>query len=224
MKHVRTTGTEEFAVLRQQMVRRHLRSRGISDERVLKVMGEVRREEFVTEQCRDGAYADSALPIECGQTISQPYTVAFMCEAANLSVNEKVLEIGTGSGYGAAVLSRLCREVHTVERIPELSMTAAERLKRLGFDNVHVHTANGTLGVSGDSPFDAIIVTAGAIELPTPYVEQLSEGGRIVIPIGRTPRSQVMRRFTLQEGKLTEECLGCFAFVPLIGEHGWSPD
>lgn len=213
--------TEDYTKLRKAMVRRQLRTRGITDQRVLKAMGEVPREEFVGKLDRHAAYADSALPIECEQTISQPYTVAFMCEAARLSEDDKVLEIGTGSGYGAAVLSRLCREVHTVERIPILSKIAADRLQRLGFENVHVHTANGTFGAPDVSPFDAIIVTAGANDLPTPYVRQLAEGGRVVIPLGSTPRSQTMFRFTLNDDELIEEDLGNFAFVPLIGEHGW---
>lgn len=206
---------------RQLMVRNQLVGRGIEDARVLQAMGEVPREKFVGELWQHAAYADGALPIECGQTISQPFTVAYMCEAAQIMPEDKVLEIGTGSGYGAAVLSRLCREVHTVERIPTLSKLAAERLDRLGFGNVQVHTANGSLGVPNEEPFDAILVTAGAEALPTPYVSQIRDGGRIVIPLGGTLHSQVMYRFTRQGDHLHTDNLGNFAFVPLIGEHGW---
>ena len=212
--------TDEFADQRAEMVRRHLEGRGIRDRRVLQAMREVPREEFVGELYRDAAYDDNALPIESGQTISQPFTVAFMCEAAQLSDQDKVLEVGTGSGYGAAVLGRLCREVHTVERIPALSKMAADRLQQLGFENVHVHTADGTLGVPNASPFDAIVVTAGAESLPETYVDQLADGGRIVIPLG-TSRGQIMYRFTLYNGELHKENLGYFAFVPLVGSHGW---
>lgn len=209
---------------RQRMVQQQLQRRGIYDERVLQVMQEVPREEFVAEDWRDAAYEDRPLPIEWGQTISQPYTVAFMCEAAQIKPDDKVLEIGTGSGYGAAVLSRLCREVHSVERIPPLGKLAAERLERLGYANVRVHIADGTLGAPNEAPFDAIIVTAGAETLPTPYLDQIADGGRIIIPLGRTSRSQAMYRFTLHDEELQEEHLGGFAFVPLIGEYGWSDD
>lgn len=204
------------------MVDAQLERRGIQDPRVLAAMSRVPREAFVLERWRDAAYADGALPIECGQTISQPFTVAFMCEAARLADTEKVLEIGTGSGYGAAVLSLLCREVHTVERIASLGERAARKLSELGFANVHVHIADGTLGWPPDAPYDAIVVTAGASALPTPYLDQLAEGGRIVIPLGDTPHGQTMYRFTLGAGELYTQNLGSFAFVPLIGEHGWS--
>lgn len=214
--------SDHWETSRQKMVESQLRSRGISDPRVLDTMSRVLREEFVLPDQKQFAYHDCALPIDCSQTISQPYTVAFMCEAAQLTGNENVLEIGTGSGYGAAVLSLLAREVHTVERIPELVEQASERLTRLGFSNVHVYTADGTLGVPEAGPFDAIIVTAGAESLPEPYVEQLNEGGRIIIPVGSEFMGQTMYRYTLKNGKLTQESLGAFAFVPLIGEYGWS--
>jgi protein-L-isoaspartate(D-aspartate) O-methyltransferase len=207
--------------VRQRMVRTQLESRGIKDERVLSAMAQIPREEFVSSNWRDAAYADSALPIDCGQTISQPFTVALMCEAAQITEDNKVLEIGTGSGYGAAVLSRLCREVHTVERIPTLGQQAAERLQRLGYSNVHIHMADGTLGLPNEAPFDAIIVTAGANAVPKPFLDQLCDGGRIIIPLGRIPHSQTMYRFTLKDGNLHMENLGGFAFVPLVGEHGW---
>lgn len=212
---------DHYSTCRFQMVQNQLEARGIQDRRVLQAMAQIPREEFVGKFYQDTAYADNALPIACEQTISQPYTVAFMCEAARLTDQDKVLEIGTGSGYGAAVLSRLCREVHTVERIPTLSKIAADRLYRQGVKNVHVHTADGTLGLPAESPFDAIVVTAGAEALPEPYAEQLVDGGRIVIPVGSS-RSQIMHRYTLCDGKLSQENLGTFSFVPLIGEYGWA--
>ncbi len=206
---------------RQRMIHSQLALRGIYDQRVLEAMRDVPREEFVLDDCRGAAYADGALPIDCGQTISQPFTVALMCEAARLAPGDTVLEIGTGSGYGAAVLSLLAREVHTVERIPQLAHQAAQRLQRLGYLNVVVHLADGTLGWPPGSPYDAIVVTAAAANLPMPYRDQLREGGRIVIPLGGSMQSQTMHRFTLRAGTLHQEQLGGFAFVPLIGEYGW---
>lgn len=203
------------------MVRKQLVARGIDDPRVLDAMARVEREAFVSPEFRHMAYDDNALPIECGQTISQPFTVAFMIAAAQISESDKVLEIGTGSGYGAAVISLLAREVHTVERIALLVETSSERLHRLGYQNVHVHKADGTLGLFDEAPFDVIIVTAGAKRLPQPYVDQLSEGGRILIPIGATQCSQTMYRFTLQRDKLVKKNLGRFAFVPLVGANSW---
>lgn len=213
--------TELFARQRREMVEQQLRRRGLRDERVLQAMLTVPREEFVPAPLRESAYDDCALPIGQGQTISQPFTVAFMIEALQLRGDERVLEIGTGSGYAAAVLSLASGEVYTVERIPELAAAAAERLARLGYHNVHVKIGDGTLGLPEAAPFDGIIVTAGAPELPAPYREQLAPGGRIVIPIGDSPRSQLMYRYTKQNGTLTSECLGGFAFVPLVGRHGW---
>jgi protein-L-isoaspartate(D-aspartate) O-methyltransferase len=210
-----------FTEIRHQMVQDQLRARGIENERVLRAMAEVPREEFVTTPLRDVAYADGALPIACGQTISQPFTVAFMCEAAQISAADKVLEIGTGSGYGAAVLSRLCREVHTVEHIEQLGKHAARRLQQLGYVNAHVHEANGTLGLQKEAPFDAIVVTAGAAETPKPLLDQLRDGGRIIIPLGNVPTCQNLYRITRRSDDVQIENLGGFAFVPLIGEHGW---
>lgn len=216
--------TRDGETNRQRMVRTQLAARGIDDQRVLDAMARVTRESFVSPDWQDAAYNDQALPIECSQTISQPFTVAFMIEAAQITENDKVLEIGTGSGYGAAVLSHLAGEVHTVERISLLVETSSKRLRELGYSNVRVHEADGTLGLPEHAPYDAIIVTAGAITLPPPYIEQLSDGGRVVIPIGSTRRTQMMTRFTLRRGQLVKEELGCFAFVPLIGAHGWQSD
>ena len=205
---------------RAWMVLQQIATRGLTDHRVLEAMSEVPREEFVPEAFQHAAYDDCPLPIGYGQTISQPFTVAFMCEATELTGTESVLEIGTGSGYAACVLSCLAREVHTVERIPELAQEAQKRIERLGYDNVHVYVADGTLGLAEQSPFDGIVVTAGAPALPQGYVDQLAEGGRIVMPIGNR-FSQSMCRFTKRRGELHREDLGAFAFVPLIGTNGW---
>lgn len=193
-----------------------LRRRGIIDPRVLEAMLQVPREEFVLPQHLSSAYDDCALPIICGQTISQPYTVAFMCEAARIGAEDAVLEIGTGSGYGAAVLSWIARSVETVERIPELAERASEILLRLGYDNIRVHLDDGTLGWAEQAPYDAILVTAGAETLPEAYHRQLAEGGRLVIPIGSRPGSQTMYRFTRQGDRFLTESLGGFSFVPLV--------
>lgn len=206
---------------RERMVQNQLVARGIHDRRVVDAMSRVPREEFVPQQLQSEAYEDWPLPIGYGQTISQPYTVALMTEALQLEGPEKVVEIGTGSGYAAAVLACLANKVHTVERIPLLAQQAERRLARLGFGNVQVHTANGTLGLPTHAPFDGIVVTAGAEELPKPYVQQLAVGGRIVIPIGKTRNSQVLYRFTRRGRELDVDNLGRFAFVPLIGEYGW---
>ncbi len=214
--------SENWESLRQQMLVNHIQPRGINDSRVLDSMRQVPREEFVLPDQQKASYHDCALPIEYNQTISQPFTVAFMCQAAQLKGDERVLEIGTGSGYGAAILSLLANQVHTVERIPILQEQAAERLQRLGYSNIHFHTADGTLGVPEAAPFDAIIVTASAASLPEPYLNQLKPGGRIIIPIGNKHSAQAMFRYTLINGELSEENLGAFTFVPLIGEYGWS--
>jgi protein-L-isoaspartate(D-aspartate) O-methyltransferase len=211
----------EFGERRRIMIERHLKARGITDRRVLEAMSQVRREEFVPEDLREAAYDDCALPIGFGQTISQPYTVAFMCQSLKLKENATVLEIGTGSGYGAAVLSCLAAKVFTVERIPELAARARETLSRLGFANVDVREANGTLGLPEEAPFDGIVVTAGAEALPETYLQQLADGGRVVIPIGSHSYGQTLYRYTRKQGELFVEDLGGFAFVPLIGRYGW---
>ncbi|MCA9032176.1 MAG: protein-L-isoaspartate(D-aspartate) O-methyltransferase [Planctomycetaceae bacterium] len=209
---------------REAMVADQLAARGLTDQRVLSAMNVIPREHFIPAQLREHAYLDGALPIGDGQTISQPYTVAFMCEALHTTPTDRILEIGTGSGYGAAVLSQLAKEVHTIERIPELADAAAEKLRQLGINNVFVHIGDGTLGLPEAGPFDGIIVTAGGEQLPRCYVQQLKDGGRIVIPLGETMRQQSMCRFTRQRDNLYREDLGSFAFVPLIGAEGWHVD
>jgi protein-L-isoaspartate(D-aspartate) O-methyltransferase len=211
-----------YAELRRRMVDEDLREHGISDPRVLAAMGEVPREEFVLPELRAAAYDDCPLPIGHDQTISQPFTVAFMAQALQLTGDEKVLEIGTGSGYGAAVLGKLSAQVYTIERISPLAQQARERLVRLGYGNVHVITGDGTLGLPDHAPFEGIVATAGAAALPYAYVQQLCDGGRIVIPLGSYRHSQTMYRFTRLPGELKVENLGGFAFVPLIGKFGWT--
>jgi protein-L-isoaspartate(D-aspartate) O-methyltransferase len=203
------------------MVEAQLRQNGIYDERVLAAMSSVPREEFVPAASRDCAYGDCPLPIGHGQTISQPFTVAFMCQALQLRGHERILEIGTGSGYAAAVLSLLASKVFTIERIEELAAAAVARLKRLGYRNVEVIAGDGTLGFLQAAPFDAIVATAAAGQLPLPYPAQLADGGRIVMPIGGESFDQCMYRFTKRGNELRAENLGGFAFVPLIGEFGW---
>jgi protein-L-isoaspartate(D-aspartate) O-methyltransferase len=213
-----------FDLARHNMVVQQLERRGIRDPRVLEAMEWVPREEFVPAELQSLTYEDRALPIGLEQTISQPYTVAFMCQEARLSAHDKVLEIGTGSGYGAAVLSLLAREVHSVERIAEFCRTAQERLARLGYKNVRVYLDDGTQGLPQEAPFNAIIVTAGAELLPDAYQQQLADGGRIVIPIG-PPAYQQMVRLTRHGDHFNRDDLGSFGFVPLIGgnEPNYSP-
>lgn len=213
--------TDEFKQRRWRMVENQLRPRGIRQPRVIQAMLEVPREEFVPEELRNHAYDDCAEPIGDGQTISQPFTVAFMAEQADLHGDEKVLEVGTGSGYGAAILSRLAAEVHTIERLPAFAHRAAATLHRLGITNVSVHIGDGSLGFAEQAPYDAIIVTAGAAYLPPAYAAQLVEGGRIVIPIGGFENRQHLYCFRRHRDTLVKEDLGAFAFVPLIGDDAW---
>jgi protein-L-isoaspartate(D-aspartate) O-methyltransferase len=199
------------------MVEEQLIPRGIRDSRVLTAMARVPREEFVPAFLRDLAYTDQPLLIGYEQTISQPCIVAMMTEALTLEGRERVLEIGTGSGYQTAVLAELCRTVFSVERIPELSLRAELTLDRLGYRNIQLRFGNGTLGWPDEAPFDAIIVTAGAASLPPAFREQLVEGGRLVIPLG-PQGSQVLHRFVRRDGELADESLGRVAFVPLVNE------
>ena len=209
---------DDLLAAKRRMLDRHLRARGITDERVLAAMERVPREEFVPEPLRSRAYDDCALSVEFGQTISQPYTVAFMAQAAGLQGHERVLEIGTGTGYGAAVLGELAAEVFSIERWPELYESATQRLERLGIDNVRTKLGDGSKGWVEQASFDAIVVTAAAEQLPTAYREQLAEGGRIIIPIGKPGGGQTMFRFTQRNKELCEESLGLFSFVPLVSD------
>lgn len=202
------------------MVERQLRRRGIHDERVLAAMGEVPREQFVPEGLRGQAYADAALPIAEGQTISQPWIVAAICQALGLSGAELVLEVGTGSGYSAAVLSLLAAHVVSIERHEPLSQAAAGVLAELGIANVELVVGDGSLGVPERAPFDAIACHATAPAPPPALLGQLAEGGRLVVPIasGEADMLTVLRR---QDERISEEVLGPCRFVPLIGEEGF---
>jgi protein-L-isoaspartate(D-aspartate) O-methyltransferase len=207
---------------RAEMVELQLRGRGIVDERVLAAFRHVPREAFVPRELAEFAYRDTALPLAQGQTISQPYVVALMVEALQLRGHERVLEIGAGSGYAAAILSQVAREVFTVERIETLAEAAREKLAGLGYENVHVLHGDGTLGWREHAPYDAIAVAAGGPEVPQALLDQLAVGGRLVIPVGPDASSQVLLRVT-REGlsQYRDESLGPVRFVPLIGEQGW---
>jgi protein-L-isoaspartate(D-aspartate) O-methyltransferase len=210
---------------REEMVRTQIAARGVRDPRVLEAMRTVPREGFVPPELAEFAYNDSPLPIESQQTISQPYIVALMTEALALEPGDRVLEIGTGSGYAAAVLARIAREVYTVERHEELARVASRRLRTLGFENVHVLHADGTLGWPDHAPFDAIVVAAGGPKIPPSLIEQLAIGGRLVIPVGEGRDFQKLVRITrTADGRLQEEDLGEVRFVPLIGVQGWEPE
>ena len=204
------------------MVREHLMDRGIKDPRVLQAMTKIPRHRFVDSALADRAYNDEPLPIGERQTISQPYMVAFMSEALELTGGERVLEIGTGSGYQTAVLAELCLNVFSVEKFGPLAEKARGLLDELNYYNVALHVGDGTLGWSEHAPFDAIIVTAGSPELPRPLIAQLSIRGRIVLPIGNE-RSQMLKRFQRTVSGLQEEGLGDCRFVKLLGRYGW-PD
>jgi protein-L-isoaspartate(D-aspartate) O-methyltransferase len=211
---------EEYQPLRDVMVATQLIPRGIKDERVLRAMRKVPRHLFMPESARYSAYEDMAMSIGEGQTISQPYMVAIMTELLELTGVEKVLEIGTGSGYQAAILAELAAEVYTMERIAALADRASERLRALGYENIHVIIGDGTQGISNVAPFDRIIVTAAAPTLPPPLISQLKEGGIIVAPVGER-FSQILLKGRKVNDHLAEEYHTPCAFVPLIGEHGW---
>lgn len=214
-----------FAQLRDRMVKVQLAGRGIRDGRVLSAMAQVPRERLVEPGFEEFAYEDGALPIAHAQTVSQPYIVALMTEAAELNPADKVLEIGTGSGYATAVASRLARTVHTIERHGDLASVAADHLSSLGYTNCVVHTADGTRGLPEEAPFDAILVAAGGPAIPEPLKQQLAIGGRLVIPVGDFEHEQSLLRLTRRSDfEYEEEAFGAVRFVPLIGEHGWAED
>jgi protein-L-isoaspartate(D-aspartate) O-methyltransferase len=208
---------------RQVMVETQIKRRGVLDPRVLAAMAKVPRHRFIPPHLREQAYSDYPLPIGEEQTISQPYIVALMTEALELTGPEKVLELGTGSGYQAAVLGELAAEVFTIERIPPLARLAEQVLASLGYANVHVIVADGTLGWSAEAPFDAILVTAGSPQVPPPLLDQLGMGGRLVIPVGDRYTQTLTRVRRTPEG-LQHEYLGGCRFVKLIGRHGWQAD
>ncbi len=211
----------DFRSLRERMVEGQLVMRGIRDERVLDAMRRVPRHEFAGQWNAEKAYDDMALPIGAGQTISQPYMVALMTELLELKGGEKVLEIGTGSGYQTAVLAELAAEVCTVEYVPELSIRAEEKLRSLGYSNIKFKVGNGSLGWPEAAPFQGMIVTAGAPQIPAPLFEQLdNDGGVIVIPVGSRD-SQKLIKGRKYAGRFFEEFQTYCVFVPLLGEYGW---
>jgi protein-L-isoaspartate(D-aspartate) O-methyltransferase len=205
---------------RRAMIETQLRRRGIHETRVLAAMGAVLRHEFVPSDFRKRAYEDAPLPIGDGQTISQPYIVAAMTVALRLRNSDRVLEIGTGCGYQAAVLASLAKEVFTIEYRSELATSAAERLARLGYANVHVHCGDGTLGLPEFAPFYAILVAAAAPAAPAPLLAQLAEGGRMVVPVGSIENQELRLVERVNDKFRTTTLEGCH-FVPLVGAHGW---
>lgn len=202
------------------MVDDQIITRGVRDERVLAALRKVPRHEFLPEAIRGMAYVDNALPIGEGQTISQPYMVGLMTELLALKGHERVLEIGTGSGYQAAVLAELCEKVYTVERIKTLADRARQTLDRLGYRSVAIKVYDGTYGWKDMAPYDAILVTAGSPDIPEPLVEQLKDGGTMVIPVGSRYGQDLIRMVKTAEGMVKERSIPC-VFVPLIGNHGW---
>ncbi len=212
-----------YQTLRLNMIKEQLERRGIVDPRVLQAMREVPRHLFVPEMSQMWAYEDHPLPIGYGQTISQPYIVALMIQALKLRGDERVLEVGTGSGYQAALLGRLANHVYTVEVIPELAQSARIMLNDLAYDNVEVVAANGSIGWRPGAPYDVIVVAAASPLVPSSLVEQLKDGGRLVLPVGSRYEQKLLRVW--KRGNTTEtEDLGECAFVPLVGEEGWKSE
>jgi protein-L-isoaspartate(D-aspartate) O-methyltransferase len=212
----------DLASAREAMVERTIRRRGLDDPALTSAFLAVPREEFIGSDLAEHAYDDGPLPIESGQTISQPYIVALTIHAAEIGSGDKVLEIGAGSGYAAAVIGQLAGEVIAIERHPELVRLAQERVGRLGYANVHILEGDGTLGCPAEAPFDAIVAAASGSHVPTVLVDQLKPGGRIVMPIGDPHAIQSLIKLTKRDdGTLDRDDLGAVRFVPLIGEHGF---
>jgi protein-L-isoaspartate(D-aspartate) O-methyltransferase len=212
-----------FATEREAMVQRQIVDRGIHEPTILEAFRSVPREAFLSDEYRELAYGDHPLPIEAGQTISQPYIVALMIRAAEIKCGDQVLEIGAGSGYAAAVMSRIAGKVIAVERQPELVKVARERMERLGYDNVRIVEGDGSRGYDAESPYDAILAAASGSHVPRPLIGQLADGGRIVMPVGDPGGVQKLVKVTKGPGgNLITEDLGAVRFVPLIGEEGWS--
>jgi len=213
---------EERLAEREWMVQTQLMGRDITDEAVINSMLMVPRHKYVMESKQEYAYYDSALEIEAGQTISQPYIVALMAQALELDASDTVLEIGTGSGYSAAILSRMAANIYTIERQDILSQVAKERFKDQGYENIEVRVGDGTLGWPEKAPFDAILVTAGGPVIPDSLIDQLAIGGRLIIPVGDKAEQKLMRVTKTVTSELIEENLASVRFVPLIGTKGWS--
>lgn len=215
-----TTGLDPLAERRARMIEAQLRERGIRDERVLAAMGKVPRERFVAREFASEAYADGPLPIGAGQTVSQPYMVATMVEALEVQPSDRVLEVGAGTGYEAAVLGELATEVWTVERRAELGEKAQRILWELGYRNVHVTCGDGSLGLPEHAPFNKIVVAAGAPNAPPSLIEQLAAGGILVVPVGNRVEQQLHVVRKTEEGIVTSPHVLC-CFVPLVGAEGW---
>jgi protein-L-isoaspartate(D-aspartate) O-methyltransferase len=215
----------DFSREREAMIERQLKRRGITEPMILDAFREVPREAFIAGNNVHLAYRDHPLPIEAGQTISQPYIVALMIQAAGIGLRDKVLEVGAGSGYAAAVISRIAGKVIAIERQHELVEVARERLQRLGYDNVEIVEGDGTRGWRDGAPYDAILAAASGSHVPRPLVEQLAPGGRIVMPVGDPGWVQQLVKVTKNDdGTLVQQDLGGVRFVPLIGEEGWKDD
>ena len=215
----------DFANLRERMVRRQIESRGIENPMILDAFRDVPREAFVDESQRPWAYDDHPLPIGAGQTISQPYIVALMIEAAEIAPGDRVLEVGAGSGYAAAVISRIAASVVGIERQHDLVQIARERVDRLGYRNVRIVEGDGTLGWPENAPFEAILAAASGKHIPKPLVDQLAPGGRLVMPIGDPGGVQeLIKVLKRPDGTTTRESLGRVRFVPLLGQEGWRGD
>ncbi len=215
-------GKIDFQIARKRMVEGQIARRGITSPRILEAFLDTPRHLFIPKIQHLFAYEDGPLPIGKGQTISQPYIVAYMTERLNLGGEERVLEIGTGSGYQAAILGKLAAEVHTVERHPSLAKSAAQLLADLGYENIQVHLGDGTRGLLDFAPYDAIMVTAAAPDVPDPLLDQLADGGRLIMPVGG--RGGQMLHLCQRRGEeIIRDNLTPVAFVPLIGDHGW-PD
>lgn len=217
---LKTESPENAAPVRQRMVQEQLRARGIGDERVLSAMSKVPREAFAKTENLTEAYGDYPLPIDAGQTVSQPYIVASMIEALAISPSDRVLEIGTGTGYEAALLGDLAAEVWTIERVPELVRQAQEILARLGYQNVHVLEGDGSVGLPEYAPFSKILVAAAAPAVPQSLIDQLAEGGSLVIPIGNRVEQQIQLVRKINGAPITTQRELC-RFVPLVGREGW---
>ncbi len=205
---------------RLRMVRDQVEARGVEDKRVLDAMREIPRHLFIPDEFGAAAYHDRPLPIGSGQTISQPYIVGLMTSLLELKQNDKVLEIGAGSGYQAALLSKLVLNVITVERLPEIALKAKDVIQRLGIFNVNVVMGDGTLGYTPDAPYDGIIITAASPDIPPPLIDQLAENGRLVAPVGSRDLQQLVR-IRKQGDQISRETFGGVVFVPLLGRHGW---
>ena len=209
-----------FEAERARMVEEQIKARGLTDPRLLAAFRNVPRHRFVPVELQQEAYQDHPLPIPSGQTISQPYMVALMTSQLRLQGHERVLEIGTGSGYQTAILATLGLEVFSVERLPELLQTVRQRLEALGYLNVHLSAGNGSLGWPEHAPFDAILVSAAAPDVPAPLVKQLAEPGRMVVPVG-APDGQMLQEVEKRDGMVFQRAIASCVFVPLLGKHGW---